>query len=271
MTRFWLCLAMMATAQPAWAGDSDAPYYGPMKRWHGIGVKTGYEDRTEKDGSWRIDAAIHGRGDAIDLALYRAAERAHELGYRYVFLLGGRGAKSPGLDRATVFARPSHEAVPPTGCRSKAVATCYTADVMEIMRILGGADGAQPGVPVLNHLDELGREVFLSGYGTGAVATLVPGGVARSDMTTVIENRGKSRRDQAIAPVAIAAAPIQPLQRLPSPPPPSASYVGQSVYNPVSIAPPSTAELAAERFDRALQAAKPVRGREPKQGWTISD
>ncbi|WP_380786341.1 hypothetical protein [Sphingomonas sp. R86521] len=268
MKRYWLCVLLIATAQPAWAGGDDAPYYGPMKRWHGIGYKIGYEDRTEKDGSWRIDAAIHGRSDAIDMALYRAAQRAHELGYRYLFLLGGQGAKMPGLDTATVYARPSHEAVPPTGCRSKKVTTCYTADVMEVMRILGGPDGTQPGIPILASRDEFGRDVFLSGYGTGAVASLVPGGRARSYMTTVIENRSNSRGSK-VAPITLAVpAPVA----APSVPAPAERPAPTRGYMPVDVGPRSAVSATPnERFERALKAAQPVRGREPKQGWTISD
>jgi hypothetical protein len=268
MKRFWSCLVLLAVTQPAWAGADDAPYYGPMKRWHGIGYKIGYEDRTEKDGSWRIDAAIHGRSDAIDMALYRAAERAHDLGYRYLFLLGGKGSKTPGIDMATVYARPSHEAVPPIGCRSKKVTSCYTADVMEVMRILGGPDGTQPGIPILASRDEFGRDVFLSGYGTGGVASLVPGGKARSYMTTVVENGSNSRRSKA-APIALAAPdPVA----TPYVPPPAERPAPTRSYMPVDVGSADAAGVTPdERFERALKAAQPVRGREPKQGWTISD
>lgn len=265
MKHFWPCLMLLAIAQPAWAGDRDAPYYGPMKRWHGIGYKFGYEDRTEKDGSWRIDAAIHGRGDAIDMALYRAAERARDEGYRYVFFLGGRGSKSPGIDAATVYARPSHEATPPSGCRFRKAASCYTADVAEVLRILGGPGGTQPGVPVADHRDEFGREVFLSGFGTGGVASLVPGGVARSYVTTIVENRSKAGAG-TIAPAMPMAAPVFVAPARPT----------VAVASPTSIegavAPSNSIERAAKRrFENALKANQPVRGRDPKQGWTISD
>lgn len=269
MKRFLSCLVLLAIAQPAWAASADAPYYGPMKR-RGIGSQIGYKDRTEKDGSWRIDAAIHGRSDAIDMALYRAAERAHELGYRYLFLLGGSGSKMPGLDMATVYARPSHEAVGPIGCRSKKVTSCYTADVMEVMRILGGPDGTQPGIPILARRDELGRDVFLSGYGTGAVASLVPGGRAQSYMTTVVENGSKDRRS-AIAspnrtgvPALVIAPSVSPPHEIFAAPPRS--------YVPVDAGPRGPTDITPnERFERAMKAAQPVRGREPNQGWTISD
>jgi hypothetical protein len=221
MKRILACLTLLALGQPAWAGD--APYYGPAKKWHGIGYKFGYEDRTEKDGTWRTYVAIHGGGaDAIDMALYRTAERAREQGYRYVFFLGGSGSKSPGIDAATVYAMPSREAVPPVGCRSKKVTTCYTADVGEVLRILGGPGGTRPGVPILDHRDEAGREVFLSGYGTGAVATLVPGAVARSHMTTVVENR---RPKVSNTPVAAAEPEALPSGTVvPSPPIPAIAF-----------------------------------------------
>ncbi|UVO52065.1 hypothetical protein M0208_16670 [Sphingomonas sp. SUN019] len=265
MTRFWPGLMLLAIAQPAWAGDSDAPYYGPMKRWHGIGYKFGYQDRTEKDGSWRIDAAIHGRGDAINMALYRAAERARAEGYRYIFFLGGEGSKSPGMDAATVYARPSHEGVPPLGCRSKKITSCYTADVAEVLRILGGPGGTQPGVPIVDHRDQFGREVFLSGYGTGGVATLLPGGMVRSHVATIVENRSNSNpaANPRVAPIPalMTAAPERVTAGAATPIPVNAA-----------VAPRGTAvPIANSRLEQALKANQPVRGREPNLGWTISD
>ncbi len=269
MKRFLSCLMLLAIAGPASAGGDDAPYYGPMKRWHGIGFQTGYRDRIEKDGSWRIDAAIHGRTDAIDMALYRAAERAHELGYRYLFLLGGNGSKTPGQDVATVYARPSHEAVPPIGCRSKKLTTCYTADVLEIMRVLGGPDGSQPGVPILAGRDEFGRDVFSSGYGTGGVTSLVPGGMVRSQITTIVDGRLRIRGGRppqiqpGFVPVAIPTVPARVVRAVAPAP---STYAQPLVQHS-----PSPEAQTNTRFERALKAAQPVRGREPNLGWTISD
>ncbi|MEG3170243.1 hypothetical protein U1737_18815 [Sphingomonas sp. LB3N6] len=269
MKRFLSHFALLAIAQPALAGGDDAPYYGPMKRWHGIGFQTGYRDRTEKDGSWRVDAAIHGRTDAIDMALYRAAQRAHELGYRYLFLLGGNGSKTPGQDMATVYARPSHEAVPPTGCRSKKLTTCYTADVLEIMRILGGPNGSQPGVPILAGRDEFGRDVFSSGYGTGGVTSLVPG-MVRSQVTTIVDGRLRIRGGRppevrpGFVPVALPTVSAQVVTR--PVPPPALKYGQPAVQHSLS-----TDAQISKRFERALKAAQPVRGGESNLGWTISD
>jgi hypothetical protein len=262
MKRFCLCLLLLATGQPAWA-DNHAPYYGPMKRWHGIGYKFGYEDRIEKDGSWRIETTIHGGGEAIDMALYRAAERARDEGYRYVFFLGGRGWKSHGIETATLYARPSHEATPPTGCRSKKVTTCYTADVAEVLRILGGPGGTQPGVAIVDHRDEFGREVFLSGYGTGGVATVVPGGHVRSHVTTIVENPSKPDR-VAISPVVRTSPPVN-----------VTTTWGASVPTPTftrySVRQDSATLTAEARFERALKANQPLRGRDPISGVTVSD
>lgn len=270
MKRLLSCLILLAIAQPAWAGHDDAPYYGPMKRWHGIGFQTGYRDRTEKDGSWRIDAAIHGRTDAIDMALYRAAERAHELGYRYLFLLGGSGSKTPGQDMATVYARPSHEAVPPIGCRSKKLTTCYTADVLEIMRILGGPTGSQPGVPILAGRDEFGRDVFSSGYGTGGVTSSIPGGMVRSQVTTIVDGglriRG-GRPPQVLRGFVSVTVPTVPAQVVTGAVAPPAFKYAQ----PTGKQSPSSEAQVNERFERALKAAQPIHGGDPNVGWTISD
>ena len=243
--RIWPCAVLLAALaplpSPAAAGD-DAPYYGPMKRWHGIGYKFGYEDRTEPDGSWRIDVAIHGRGEAVDMALYRAAERARDEGYRYLFLLGGRGRRSPGVDAATLYARPSREAVAPVGCRPGPKTSCYTASVAELLRILGGPGGTQPGVAIVDHRDRYGRAVILSGYGTGAVGT----GAAAAAIPPAVRSAGATP-----SPVAVRA-------------PRATDRVATANGG-------ETARRADERFDRAYQANKPVRGGDAKLGWTISD
>ena len=258
MIRFWSCLVALAIAQPVWASGDDAPYYGPMQRWHGIGLKFGYEDRFEKDGSWRVDAAVHNRGDAIDIAMYRMAERGRDQGYRYVFFLGGSGSRSPGLDAATVYARPSHDAVPPVGCRSKKVTTCYTADVAEVLRMLGGPDGMHPGVPIVDHRDDLGRAVLLSGYGTGGIASPIPGAVPRSHVMTIIGNRSRGG--------TLAVVPPAPIPEAIAPRP-----VGLSAARPATAPGGLVAISAAERFEQARKANQPVRGRDPTQGWAISD
>lgn len=297
MKRFCLCLMLAVTAQPALARD-DAPYYGPMKRWHGIGYKFGYEDRVEKDGSWRIDTALRGRGEAVDMALYRAAERARDAGYRYVFLLGGRGYTSPGISAATIYARPSAEAVAPTGCRSKRATTCYTADVAEILRILGGPDGLQPGVAIVDHRDEYGREVFLSGYGTGGIARLNPGGVAHHGIMTTVDGNvtirvagpapasrpapptvdvtgkvsGKVSGDVAATDRAVMPTPTRVATPMPVRAPVTIMASSRAASMASSMAGARNGTVTAEeRFARALKAARPISGGDPRQGWTISD
>ena len=124
-------------------------------------------------------------------------------------------------------------------------------------------------MPILASRDAFGREVYLSGYGTGGVASLVPGGIARSGMTTIVDGgtyiRGSNLRPsrRAVDPVAGAALPLPAPTAIVAPP--------VFRYVPPSSSPP-TAEVDADaRFDRALKAAQPVRGRDPKLGWTISD
>lgn len=267
--RIWPCLLLLAIAQPAWAGRDEAPYYGPMKRWHGIGYKFGYEDRIEKDGSWRIDAAVHGRGDAIDVALYRVAERARDEGYRYVFLLGGNWSKSPGMDAATLYARPSREAVAPVGCRSRKATTCYTADVAEVLRILGGPDGTQPGVAIVDHRDEYGREVVLSGYGTGAIAALAGGRPGGSLMKTFDGRLVITEPAPAVPRGVMPVAPVGPVATRVSPPP--ARPIAIVALSQVPAPQGSERWTADENFRRTREANLPVRGGDARQGWTISD
>ncbi|WP_238542213.1 hypothetical protein [Sphingomonas sp. PAMC 26621] len=264
MKRLLLCAVVLAVPGSAWAGD-DAPYYGPMQRWHGIGYTFGYRDKVERDGSWRIDTAIRGRGEAVDMALYRAAERARAEGYRYVMLLGGNSQTSPGVKAATLYARPSREAVPPGECRSRKATTCYTADVGEILRILGGPNGQHPGVAIVDHLDEYGREVSVSGYGIGAVAASLPPGKQRR-LTTIITDGRVQIRSSSVVPFAPAPAPFVPAPR--SAPLPPAAVARAPI--PRAAASPSSPS-ASERFQAALKAAQPVHGNNREQGWTASD
>ncbi len=172
------------------------------------------------------------------MAMYRAAELARENGTRYIAFLGGQESRSPGIYSATVYARPSDSAAPPSGCRSNRRGTCYTADVVEVLRILGGPGGKQPGVAIVDHYDEYGRAVSFSGFGVG-LASLHPHQPIPSVARPV--------------PVTTMAAHIAPL------PSPSRSAPNVRATDPAS------------RYQQALKAAQPIRGREPKQGWTISD
>lgn len=226
------CLLLLSASVPAAAYPADAPYYGPMKKidgWWGLGMKVGYDVRLQKDGSWRVDAVMR-RGDALSVAMYRAAEMAREGGHGYVQFLGGSASRGGGTEAATVIARPSDVSAPPAECATRRRDACYTADAAEVMRILGGPDGSQPGVAIVDHVDRFGRSVFLSGFGIGKV------------------DPGSARN--AAAPSVSPAPPPQPAMRL-----------------PVSARLPD----AQDRFEQALKEQQSVRGRDPRQGWTISD
>lgn len=207
--RIWCCLLLVAIVQPAYA-DPSPPYYGPMKAWHGIGFKFGFRDDVEKDGLWRVDASVRS-GEALDMAMYRTAERAREQGYAFVEFQGGMNRRSPGIDSATVYARPSHSPAAPASCRSKKRNVCYTADVAEVLRILGGPGGTQPGVPITNHIDEYGRAVRYSGYGLGAASlTPIRPAPVPVPMTMVVGVPPAVRARIAAASVPPAAQPRRP-------------------------------------------------------------
>jgi hypothetical protein len=261
MKRLLLSMLILAAPGAALARDN-AFYYGPMQRWHGFGYKFGYEDRVERDGSWRIDTAIHGQGEAVDMAMYRAAERAREAGFRYIFFLGGKGWRSPGINAATIYARPSHDAVPPTSCRSKKLSTCYTADVAEVLRVLGGPDGMQPGVAIVDHRDQFGREVTFSGYGIGAVSASASASEQRRQTMIITDGTVQIRTTSVV--------PMSPPQRyapaaLPSRP---AAPMMAAVPDVVGS---SSGLSSDERLQKALKEAQSVHGGDRKQGWTISD
>lgn len=231
--RLWPCLLVLAAVQPVSALAASAPYYGPMKTWTGLGFK----DAVEKDGTWRIEAGTRGR-EPVDLAMYRAAERARDAGYAYVELLGGIERHGPAGYSATLYARPSHSPAMPAVCRSKRKGTCYTADVGEVLRILGGPDGTQPGVAIVDHVDADGSQVFLSGYGTGMASA---------------------------TPRAAVLPTLPPPPRFVPPPPPSA--VRPRIADASARATTGSPTTLADR----LKAAQPVRGRDKTLGWTISD
>ena len=220
--RIWPGLLMVIglSSMPAWA--SDAPYYGPMKALSLFSYEVGYKDDLQKDGSYRIVASVRS-GQAIDMAVYRAAELAGQLGYSHVEMLGGSESRMPGYTSATLYARPSRSAAAPATCRSKRARTCYTADVRQVLRTLSGPDGLQPGVAIVDHVDRFGRSVYRGGYGAGATSPAAPVPIP-------------SRAAPALRSVP-AALPIDPQTRLRA----------------------------------ALEAARPVQGRDAKQGWTVSD
>jgi hypothetical protein len=151
-------------ASSAMARDS-APFYGPK---HGA-FGEGYIENVEKDGSWRI-VTEYRSGDpylAVDVALYRAAELARELGQSYVQVLGGHGMSRYGAATGYVYMRPSERPEAPANCRDK---QCYTADVAKVLDALSGPDGDQPGVVKPSSEDEYGRPVSYLGFGIGAIA-----------------------------------------------------------------------------------------------------
>lgn len=258
--RLWSSLLLVALCHggtPAFAAD--APYYGPMKSW-GIGGlgSEGYRERTEPDGSWRVEAATRGR-DATEMALYRAAERAHDEGYAYVEMLGGHASQAPGRARATLYARPSRTPTPPATCwRKNKPKSCYTADVADVLRRLSGPDGSRPGVSRPSETDEYGRQVSYGGidfgFGVGAVSRMPPASPPRSPAPSV-----------SPAPQARPASPWGPVAR------PAPATHHPTASGALALRTPGTRDQeTAERFAQALSQVRPV-NRDPRQGWTIGD
>ena len=157
-------IAAVVTASPALA---DALRYGPKDGAFG----TGYKDDVEKDGSLRIVTEYHSRDPypALNVALYRAAELAREVGKPYVQVLGADGMSSQGVASGFVYARPSDSPAAPTSCRPH-VKRCYTADVGQVLSALSGPAGDQPGVAKPSSTDQFGRSVSQAGFGVGAIA-----------------------------------------------------------------------------------------------------
>lgn len=138
--------------------------------WSGGLISEGYKERVEKDGSWRIVAEYSGADaiDALDVALYRAADLARAEGKKYVQVLGGSASSRMHTATAIIFAKASDSPEAPSEChRSK---RCYTADVATVLDILGGENGRAPGNARVTSYDQYGRPVKSSGFGTGAVA-----------------------------------------------------------------------------------------------------
>lgn len=164
-----LALLLLASSTGAIAASA-VSYYGPMRSGQG------YRDELTQDGYWKIQTATKGRRMlAIDAGLYRAAELARAAGGRFVEIHDAYSEESRmGDQRATLFARVATEAIHPRACRSGKANRCYTADVAVVMKRLSGASGKEPGMAAPSRVDQYGRTVFESGYGTGAVTPLVP-------------------------------------------------------------------------------------------------
>lgn len=160
-----LAVLLLAPATGAIAA-STASYYGPMRSGQG------YKEELTKDGYWKIQAATKGRRMlAIDVALYRSAELTHAAGGRFVEIHDAYSAENRrGDQQATLFARVAAKAAPPVVCRSGKPNRCYTADMAVVMRRLSGASGKEPGMAAPSRVDQYGRTVYESGYGTGAIA-----------------------------------------------------------------------------------------------------
>lgn len=141
-----------ATAQVAQALDADVEMTG--------------------DGFWKIEARTR-RGDAgiaIDVALYRAAELARAAGRPYVEMHDAYSRRDRYGEMAILYARGAEAPIHPAECRSGRARRCYTADVQAVIMRLSGSSGNEPGVAAPSHVDEYGRTVFQSGFGTGAVS-----------------------------------------------------------------------------------------------------
>lgn len=280
MPHYLVLLAVIATTAPV-AAETAPPYYGPGKHWLGIGYKFGYTDKVEKDGSWRIEARVR-HGEAVNVAMYRAAEKAREGGFRYIQFLrvseqyisygyGFRRSASLGMPIgfATVWARPAAAPGAPSDCQpllkgEKTVVGCYTADAAEVTRVLGGPSGKEPGMALIDHVDDHGRTVLRSGFGTGMVdsqghvAGYMP--VGRAEANSRFPTLG------SMVARVVGASPVGSVKPAP--------------VTPVAVAVPAPALSAASginatetqaRFNAAMRAQQPVRGRDARQGWTISD
>ena len=198
-------LFLFAVTTPAVAAD--APYYGPMKAWHGWGYRYGYKDDFAKDGSWRVDAAARS-GHAVDVAMYRTAERAREAGFAYVQFLRARGSDGPAYSYATVFSRPSHSPAAPAECGAGRAGACYTAEVAEVLRRLGGANGRQPGVAIADHYDRYGRAVSYSGFGIGMALAAAARPVAPPAPAPVLRMSAEPAKAERYAALLTAARPM---------------------------------------------------------------
>ena len=218
MRSLFLLLAVavpLATASASFL-RAEPQYYGPLLTLAGVG----YKESIEKDGAWRIvtnSRRSDGEGYALNMALYRAAELAHEGGFTRVQILGGYSTRMTGVgvlsgtEFAKIFARGSNSAGQPEGCRSHKPNACYSASVAEILFILGPAVGR-----------------------AGAVR---PVGVP--------------------LPIRAPSAPL-PVDRGPR-------------TGPVPLPPAHIAPTQAQDYAARLKAAQPARGRDAKQGWTVSD
>ena len=167
-----LFVAALMAAQPAQAGVFDVPpknFYGPLNRLHGVG----FTNDVTKDGYLKISAqarAYDSDGFSLNAAMYRAAEMARVGGYRYVEFHDIYSRESRVSESATLYAMPTNVAAHPAKCRSGKPKRCYTADVLAVLKQLGGPTGREPGIAVPSQVDGYGRTVTYTGFGLGAIS-----------------------------------------------------------------------------------------------------
>lgn len=167
-------LALIVPMTPSAAGDAYGFRYAPMNI-----MGDGYRDKETRDGFLKIDAGIshRSRALAIDIAIYRAAELARQAGYSYVEIHDASERTTRfGSESVTLYAKPVASPVHPSACRSGRANRCYTADVEVVFARLSGDDRQQPGMAAVSRVDEFGRAVRQSGFGTGAVGGSGGGG-----------------------------------------------------------------------------------------------
>lgn len=166
-TALFSLLILSGPAQAGFFDRSPRNYYGPMQGG------AGFKEEATPDGYWKIEFSgdnIYDPVFVIDAALYRGAELARAQGHRFVEYHDGYSRSSRTSASAVVFIKGTNDPVAPARCRSGKPKRCYTADIAVVLKRLSGASGREPGVAAPSAVDQYGRTVYESGFGTGAVA-----------------------------------------------------------------------------------------------------
>lgn len=209
--------------------------------------RKGYADRQIAPGVWEVKGTSGERDGGVAVALYRAAELAAAA--KVDTLRVTRQA----IRIERLMRRNTYQQV---GYSERATVT--------VRAVRGDADARACDMPQADRCLTLGVPAIMARFGP-MIGRPAPAGVAPAPIVSSLFSPAELARINAGRSMA-GPAPMRPA---PWPPTQSAAppVVGRPAPMPVAITQPSASELLEQR----LRAARPVRGREPTLGWTVSE
>lgn len=216
-------------------------------------LRAGYSDHAAGPDGWTVRGSAHERSDSIGVALYRAAEIAAAAGIDTIRVVKqkvssqtmtrrGSGDIMAYSEATTLTFRAVRSAVDARACAMPSPEQCLTLPVARIMATYG---------------PKLGMPAALPGASPAAPLAI---------STTSPYDRAMQAW-QAAHPVATANIPTPlPVTSVGAP---AVSWATPLPAVPSHIRTPAVPSRPT--YEERLRAAQPIRGGDPKQGWTVSD